>query len=398
MSLNKKALIFIEDGSFSYDNRVIRETAALVDQGWDLTVISPRFHGDPFFRKINEKLRAYYYPKPSTETESLAGHLLEAASSLFFGTILAFYVSLRHGFLIFQACNPLDILWLIALPYKALGRKFIFDQHDLVPELLLSRNSDRKSLIYRSAILLERISYGLADAVISTNHSYKGTAISRGGRSPDGVFVVRNGPDLDKFRIVPPKEGLKKDGEILVGYLGNMNPQDGIEHLVEAALYIIRKREIGNIRFVFIGGGASQRKLAERSRSLGLGEYVNFTGRIPDSDVLSILSACDICVQPDPKNPLNDLSTMNKVLEYMALEKPVIAFDLKETRVSCGPAALYAEPNNAIQLAEKIILLAGDKELRQKNGKLGRDRIVSKFSWEYSVPELLRAYQHAAGD
>jgi glycosyltransferase involved in cell wall biosynthesis len=171
-----------------------------------------------------------------------------------------------------------------------------------------------------------------------------------------------------------------------------MNPQDGIEYLIGAANYIIKKKAIKNIRFVFIGGGGSQKRLADLSGSMDLEGYVRFTGRIPDNEVLAILSACDICVQPDPKNPLNDLSTMNKVLEYMALEKPVVAFDLKETRVSCGPAALYAAPNDANQLAEKILILAGDEELRIKLGKLGKERVVSEFSWRHSVPGLLRAY------
>ncbi len=389
----KKALIFIEDGSFSYDNRVIREANALVNAGWGVTVISPKYPDDPVYKKISKNLRAYFYAKPTME--SILGHVIEGFCSLFFGTFLTFWVFVRHGFSVFHACNPMDLLWVIALPYKLLGKKFIFDQHDLVPELMQSRGfKNPKSKIFKTLVWLEKNSYRLADTVIATNESYKETAIERGRKKPEDVFVVRNGPDLDNFKIVPPKKGLKNKAEILVGYLGNMNPQDGTEYLLKAAEEIIKKWGIANIKFVFVGGGSSQPDLHEESLNMGLESHVKFTGRIPDDEMLSVLSACDICVQPDPFNPLNDKSTMNKVLEYMALEKPVIAFDLKETRVSCGDAALYAKTNDVIDLADKIIYLTNNPELRSHMMKVGRERVEKKLAWDYSVPYLLGAYKH----
>ena len=247
-------MLFIEDGSFSYDNRVRREAKALNDAGWDITVISPRYKKDPLYKKVNDNLRAYYYPKP--DTESLPGHVIELIFSVFFGSVLTFWVFIRHGFSVFLACNPMDILWLIALPYKFIGKKFIFDQHDLVPELILSRSDiNPRGLMIKIFYLFERISYRLANVVISTNESYKEVAISRGSKKPEAVFVVRNGPDLNKFQVVPPKQGLKKASEILVGYLGNMNPQDGVGYLLEAADIIVNKQSRESVKFVFVGGG-----------------------------------------------------------------------------------------------------------------------------------------------
>ena len=247
----------------------------------------------------------------------------------------------------------------------------------------------------RALLFLEKRSYRLADTVIATNESYKETAVLRGGKSPDDVFVVRNGPDLKKFRPVPPMTGLKGTGQILVGYLGNMNPQDGVDHLLKAAETVVLRHGRRDIRFLLIGGGGAQPGLVELSRSLGLEKNVSFTGRIPDDAMLSSLNACDICVQPDPFNPLNDKSTMNKVMEYMALKKPVVAYDLKETRVSGGDAVLYARPDDVDGLARAIMALADQPEARAEMGRKGRERVERLLSWEHSVPFLLAAYRHA---
>ncbi len=392
--LKKKVLLFIEDGSFTFDNRVLRETKALREAGWSVTVISPKFKGDPLYRRIDEDLRAYAYPKPDAET--LMGHFKEVFVTLTLGSLLTFWVYLRHGFSVFHACNPMDILWLIAWPYKLIGKKFIFDQHDLVPELILSRsNVDPQGWFIKIFLWFEKRSYRLADVVIATNESYKEKAVVRGKKRTEDVFVVRNGPDLRKFRPVPPNKGIKSEHEILVGYLGNMNPQDGADYLLRAARVIVRERRLSHIKFVFIGGGSSQPRLHQESRSWGLDDSVTFTGRIPDAEMLAALSACDICVQPDPMNPLNDLSTMNKVMEYMAMEKPVIAFDLKETRVSGGDAALYVKPNDVGALVDQIIFLADRPDLRRQMGRAGRRRIEGMLAWKFSVEGLLNAYKAA---
>ncbi len=390
--MNKKALIFIEDGSFTYDNRVIRETEALLNAGWDITVICPKYPDDPFYRKIIHNLRVYFYPKPNAETA--LGHLFEHTVSIFFGSILTFWVSIKHGFSVFQGCNPMDILWAIILPYKLFGKKFVFDQHDLCPELLLSREGGSKNtILYKVLMALEKISFKVADSVIATNESYKQVAIERGEKSPEDVFVVRNGPDLNKFKKVPPKSGLKGNTEFLVGYLGNMNYQDGVDYLLEAAKRIVETRD--DIRFIFIGGGSCQPNLKEMAKKMGLERYATFTGRLPDAEMLETLCACDICVQPDPLNALNEVSTMNKAMEYMAIEKPVVTFDLKETRVLCGDAALYAKPNDAAELAQKIMHLADNFDLRVEMARKGKARVEMFLSWEYSVPNLIAAYNYA---
>ncbi len=392
--MTKNALIFIEDGSFTYDNRVKRQADALVENGWNVTIISPSFPGDPFYRRLHDRLRSYHYPKP--QAESAPGHIVEHSVSLIMGILLTAWVALRHGFTIFHACNPLDILWLVALPYRIFGKKFIFDQHDLCPELYLSRKGTRESdLFYRALLFLERRSYQIADAVIATNESYQETALVRGRRRNEDVFVVRNGPDLDRLQKTEPRAGLKGEREILVGYLGNMNFQDGVDLLVETARYVRDELDRHDIKFVLVGGGSCQEALAEQSRAMGLQDTVTFTGRIPDDDMLATISACDLCVQPDPPNPLNDKSTMNKVMEYMALEKPVVTFDLTETRVSCGEAALYARPGDVADLADKIVYLADKPQERERMSQLGRKRVETTLSWEYSVPNLLAAYQHA---
>ena len=389
--MKKNALIFIEDGSFTYDNRVIREATALVQANWNVTVICPKYPDDPFRKIISRRLRVYYYPKPNAET--LPGHLFEHLVSLVFGSALTFVVAMRHGFSIFHACNPMDILWAVALPYKAFGKKFIFDHHDLCPELLLSRKEGKKGLFYKILTVLENISFRFSDAVIATNESYKKVAMTRGGKQSREVFVVRNGPDLQKFRRVHPVKGLRKEkGEILVGYLGNMNYQDGVDYLLEAARYIVSRRK--DIRFVLVGGGSFQSNLKILASEMGLDKHVRFTGRLPDREMLETLSACDICVQPDPINALNDVSTMNKAMEYMALEIPVVTFDLKETRVSCGDAAVYATPNDIEELGDQIMRLADDPKLRKKMARLALDR-VRTLSWEHSVPNLLGAYEFA---
>lgn len=390
--MKKRALILIEDGSFTYDNRVKRETEALLKAGWEISVVCPRFKGDPFYRRVNSRLRVYFFPK--FEANSVIGHVLEHAVTLLLSGMLSGWVFLRHGFDVVHACNPMDVFWLVALPYKWLGKRFLYDQHDLCPELFLSRDGrepSNTSLLLKMLLALERGSYRTADVVIVANESYKQVALRRGKLKPDRVFVVRNGPDVDRFTEALAHPASVNE-EIRVGYLGNMNQQDGVEYLLNAAHAVVHEYKRSDIKFVLVGGGSHQQRLARLSAAMGLQPYVTFTGRIPDAQMFSTLRACSICVQPDPRNALNDLSTMNKAMEYMALAKPTVAFDLHETRVSCEDAALYAEPNNSQDLARKILELADDPGLRIRLGHKGRQRILTRLAWQFSVPALLRAY------
>lgn len=390
----KRALIFIEDGSFTYDNRVIREAQALCENGYEVVVLSPRYKGDPLHKQIAPNLHAYFYPKPNAQ--GALGHVLEHSVSLLLGSAGTAYIAARHGFSVFHACNPMDIGWLIALPYLPFGKRYVFDQHDLCPELYLSRGEgDTGSPFFRALSWLERRAYRHATTVIATNESYKRVAIERGGKRPEAVFVVRNGPDLAKFKPLAAATGFKNSGQVLVGYLGNMNKQDGVEELLFAAEELVKHEGRTDLRFVFIGGGAHQPELKAEAARRGLEAVVSFTGRLPDAEMLAALNACDICVQPDPKNPLNDKSTMNKVMEYMALKKPVIAYDLVETRVSCGDAALLVDPQEARGLARAIRRLADEPKERERLAAAGYERVQHVLAWPYSVPKLLAAYEHA---
>ncbi len=393
--MTKRVLIFIEDGTFTYDNRVIRETFALIEEGWEVVVICPKSPKDPFYQRINEKLRVYFFPKPTAQ--GVLGHILEHSISLVVGSLLTLWVYVHHRFSVFHACNPMDILWLVALPYKPFGVKFIYDQHDLCPELFLSReDGGANSVFYRVLLLLERLSYRMAHSVIVTNESFKEIAVERGNKDPDDVFVVRNGPDLSQFKPTEANQEIRRQARTVVGYLGNMNHQDGVNYLIEAANEIVNRRKRADILFVLIGGGSVQESLARTVKDMSLEKQVFFTGRMkPDKEMMAVLSACDICVQPDPLNPLNDKSTMCKAMEYMALGKPVIAFDLKETRISCGDAAVYVTPNDYVELADKIMLLAERDDIRERMARAGRVRVENGLSWDSSVPNLLRAYKNA---
>ena len=391
----RRVAIFIEDGSYSIDNRVQRESRTLQAAGYRVVVISKRIKGDRWRRCWDDGVVSYHYP--AFEAAGTAGQLIEHGLTLVVGAIFTFYAFLRHRFEIFHACNPIDTLWLIYLPYRLLGCRFVFDQHDLCPELFASRPGDSSRLIARGLRWMERWSYRTARTVISTNESYAEVARTRGRVEQRAVFVVRNGPDLQRFdRPVAPEAIRRDDAEIVVGYLGNMNAQDGVDYLLDAAKELLADATIPPLRFVMIGGGASQPALVARTVAEGLADRILFTGRVPDDRLLALLKACDLCVQPDPKNPLNDVSTMNKAMEYMALSKPVVAFDLRETRRSCGDAALYAADHTAGALAAEIRRLALNPALRADLSERGRRRVETELAWPFQARHLLSAYAHAS--
>jgi len=389
----KKGLIFIEDGSFLLDNRVQREVRTLTRAGLSVTVICPRYPGESR-HDHRHGVHVYRYRKWAP-SEGLVGHACEYASSLLKGGALSLFVFVRHGFHVFHACNPPDILFLLARVYRLLGVSFLFDHHDVCPELYLSRFENPRPLVHRVLGWLERKTFEASDVVVATNGSYRRIAMERGGVPADRIFVVRNGPDLNKFQPGPPDPELVRPGRILVGYLGNMNPQDGVDVLLRAARHIKEVRGRRDVHFVFVGGGDAHPKLVSLCEEWNLSDIARFTGRLPDREMLATLNACDLCVQPDPSNPLNDVSTMNKIMEYMALRKPVVAFGLEETRVSGGDAALYAEPNRVEDLADKILLLADRPDLRQELGERGLRRVEESLSWEHSEAALLEAYEAA---
>jgi glycosyltransferase involved in cell wall biosynthesis len=313
---------------------------------------------------------------------------------LFWEFWYTWWIYLRHGFQVIQGCNPPDDIFLIALPFKALGVKYVFDHHDAVPELYFSKYG-RKGFLYGIQLWLERLTYRFSDVVMVTNNSYRDLALTRGRVDPNDIFVVRNGPDLKTFNPVPADPTLKHGKPYLVGYVGTMGVQDGLDILLEVAQHLKRLGR-HDIHFTCIGGGPELDTLRQVTRDKQLDDTVNFTGRIPDDQLLAILSTADICVNPDRPSEMNDISTMIKIMEYMALGKPIVQFNSKEGRFSAQDASLYADTRNQVSdFAGKILWLIDHPDERKKMGECGRRRVENELSWEHSIHNLFAAYEKA---
>ncbi|MFD8174763.1 glycosyltransferase family 4 protein [Streptomyces sp. NPDC059709] len=388
----RRALILVENLSVPFDRRVWQECTTLRDAGWTVDVICPRGTKRDTEAEIEiDGVRIHRYPLRAA-TGGPAGYLREYGAALWHTARLARRVGPVH---VVHACNPPDLLFLPALWLKRRGARFVFDQHDLIPELYLSRFGRGKDLLYRGVCALERMTYRAADIVLATNESYKAVAVHRGGRRPEDVFVVRSAPATDRFQPVPPEPELKRGKPHLLCYLGVMGPQDGVDYALRALAKL--RDELGRTDWhaVFVGSGDAFEAMVELSRSLGLSDRVQFTGRVPDVDLVRYLSTADVCLSPDPRNPLNDVSTMNKVLEYMAMGRPIVSFDLREARVSAGEAAVYAPANDEGAFAALVAQLLDDPERRARMGKIGEERINGQLAWRNSQASLLAAYAAA---
>jgi glycosyltransferase involved in cell wall biosynthesis len=295
---------------------------------------------------------------------------------------------------VIQACNPPDIFWPLAMAFRALeGTKFVFDHHDLCPELYRSRFPDGAKLPLRGLLALERRTHRAANHVIATNDSYREIAMTRGGKAAADVTVVRTGPDPQRLKPGEADPGLRRGRRFLAAYIGVMGPQDGVDIVVRAADIVVNKLGREDIAFTLIGSGDCFDDLVALRDELGLAGHVEFTGRVPDELVTRIMSTADAGLSPDPKNPLNDVSTMNKTMEYMAFGLPVVAFDLRETRVSAGDAAVYVEPNDERAYAEAIVALMDDEPRRARLGKLGRARVEQELAWDHQKRAYLGVYE-----
>ncbi|MFF0428779.1 MULTISPECIES: glycosyltransferase family 4 protein [unclassified Streptomyces] len=391
----RRALILVENLSVPFDRRVWQECTTLRDAGWEVHVICPRGEKrDTEAEAVIDGVRIHRYPLRAA-TGGPAGYLREYGTALWHTVRLARKVGPVD---VVHACNPPDLLFLPALWLKRQGARFVFDQHDLVPELYLSRFDRGKDLLYRGVCALERMTYRAADVVLATNESYKDVAVRRGGQRPEDVFVVRSAPDIDRFHPVPAEPELKNGKPHLLCYLGVMGPQDGVDYALRALAKL--RDELGRTDWhaVFVGAGDAFDEMVALSRRLGLSEQVRFTGRIPDADLARYLSTADVCLSPDPRNPLNDVSTMNKVLEYMVMGRPIVSFDLREARVSAGDAAVYAPANDESAFAGLVARLLDDPEERARMGKIGQERIGGQLSWRHSQESLLAAYAAACRD
>jgi len=389
--VKRKALIIVENQSVPPDFRVLKEARSLRDNGYDVTVLCPRSKNWSRGLEVFEGIRIYRHPT-SREGSTTGGYLWEYGCALFWELLYTCWIFLRHGFQVIQGCNPPDNLFLVALPFKFFGVKYIFDHHDASPELYLSK-SGKTTFLHKILLALERGTYHFSDAVMVTNNSYKQLAITRGGVAAEDVFVVRNGPDLKTFQPVAPNPALKDGRRYLIGYVGTMNSQDGLDILVEVAQYIkgLGRRDI---RFVCVGGGPELPTLRKMVRDRDLTDTIHFTGFIPDLEMLEVLSTADVCVNPDRPCEMNDISTMIKIMEYMALGKPIVQFDSKEGRFSAQEASVYADKADPISsFAHKILwLLERPDELRSR-GEFGRARVEHELAWGRSVGHLLAAYE-----
>lgn len=386
-----RVLIIVENLPSPFDRRVWQEASTLRDAGHEVSIICPKGKGYEKSFEIIDGIHIYRHSLP-LEADGAIGYALEYGVALFWEFVLAWKVFFTRGFDVIQACNPPDLIFLVAAVFKLFGKKFVFDHHDINPELYEAKFG-RRDVFYKLMLLCERLTFRMADVSIATNESYKKIAIERGGMPPDRVHVVRSGPKLDRLKIVPAVPELRKGRRFLVGYVGVMGKQEGIDLLLQSVEHIVYNLGRRDIHFGLVGGGTELDALTRYSEELKISDFVTFTGRVSDAELLNMLNTADVCVNPDVANEMNDKSTMNKIMEYMALAKPIVQFDLTEGRVSAQEASLYASKNDIEDFAVKIVELLDDPVARKRMGEFGLRRVQNELQWDFEVPKLLAAYE-----
>lgn len=385
----RRVLIIVENLPVPFDRRVWLEARTLAAAGATVTVICPVGQGHEQREEVLDGVTIYRHPLPA-ESGGAAGYLSEYAAALFWQTRLAWRAHFRRGFDVIHGCNPPDLIFLVALQFRLLGRRFLFDHHDIAPELFEAKFGKRGPL-WRLLMLCERLTFGCATVSIATNDSYRAIALTRGRMQAEDVFTVRSGPDLSRVSPVPPDDRWRNGRRYLVGYVGVMGAQEGIDLLLRTVAHLVAKgRE--DIQFVLVGGGPSLPDLRHSADDMGLSPFVTFTGRAPDADLFQVLSTADLCVNPDRVNAMNDKSTMNKILEYMAFSKPIVQFDVTEGRFSAGESSAYARANDPVDFADRIEALLADPDRRAQMGQIGRDRVERLFAWPHQAAALIAAY------
>jgi glycosyltransferase involved in cell wall biosynthesis len=385
-------LIIVENLPVPFDTRVWQEATTLVAHGYDVSVICPKGRGYERPFEVIDDVHIYRHPLPR-EAHGPVRYIVEYGSALFWELLLATRVFVTRGFDVIHACNPPDMIFVVGGLFKLLfGTRFVFDHHDLCPELYEAKFG-RRDLLYHALLACERLTFCVADMSIATNDSYRRIAIERGGMHPDRIFVVRSGPDLKRIRPVQPNDALKRGRRYLVGYIGVMGVQEGLHYLIEAACHIVHRLHRHDIHFGLVGDGPERQELQDRCTELGLKEYFTFAGRVSDAMLLEMICTADVCINSDVVNPMNDKSTMNKIMEYMAVSKPIVQFDVTEGRFSAQDASVYARPNDPIDLAHKIVDLLDDPQRRQSMGEYGRRRVESDLAWHHQAPLLLSGYE-----
>lgn len=392
MSKSKRVLMLLGNNTYPQDSRVRHEAKSLTNAGYKVKIICPKKKGQTW-RAEEEQVQIYRYPPPP-EAQGVAGYIVEYGYSLLVTFLLSLYVFVGKGFDVIHAHNPPDLFVLISGFYKLFGKKYIFDQHDISPELYCARfNGQINRTVYRALLFFEKLSYRLADQVIATNGSYKKIQMQRGKVPEKRITIVRNGPDLEEIKHISNCP-VKSSGPYTILYLGDMGFHDGIEHLLQSLKHLIN--EIGRTDFkcILVGSGDARDSLKTLSVSLQISKYLTFTGWVPHKKVSKYLQTADLCVSPEPSNNYNSRSTVIKILEYMAGAKPVVAFDLPEHRITAGDAALYAVSNDELDFARNIAALMDDKELRTRLGRIGRERIETRLAWKYQQEYLFKVYMN----
>lgn len=389
--MSRRILIIVENLPSPFDRRVWQEATTLRQNGYEVSIICPTGKGYEKRYEVIDGVHIYRHALP-LEAEGALGYVVEYATALFWEFVLAWRVLLTRGFDAIHACNPPDNIFVVGGFFKLLGKKFLFDHHDINPELYEAKFG-RRDFFYKVMLAWERWTFKTADVSIATNESYKRIAIERGGMQPDKVFVVRSGPKLDRLKIMSPVKSLKRGRHYLVGYVGVMGAQEGIDCLLRSIRYIVQDMGRNDIHFGLVGGGTSLDQMKSYAEELGIADYVTFTGRVPDQEMLEMLNTADVCVNPDVANEMNDKSTMNKIMEYMALGKPIVQFDLTEGRYSARDASLYAKKNDDVDFALKIVELIDDPVRRETMGEYGKRRVETELEWKYEAPKLLAAYE-----
>lgn len=389
----RKVLIIVENLPVPFDRRVWMEATTLHRAGAQVAIISPTGKEYTAHEETIDGIHIFRHELPADASSAL-GYLKEYGVALWCELRLAIKVWRRMGFDVIHACNPPDLIFLVALPFKLIGKRFLFDHHDINPELYEAKFG-RRDVFWQLMRLFEWMTFKLADVSIATNESYRRIAIERGGMNPARIAVVRSGPDISRFHPVDPDESLKNGRRFLIGYVGVIGEQEGLDLLLEAVAHIVHVLGRHDIQICIVGSGSSLAQMQQLSVTLDIATHVTFLGRVSDDRLMQILSTSDVCVNPDRVNPMNDKSTMNKIIEYMAMGKPIVQFDVTEGRFSAQDASLYAKANDPVDFAERICELVDDKARRDVMGAVGRDRVERHLSWEHQIDKLIGIYQQA---
>ncbi|MHB0858706.1 MAG: glycosyltransferase family 4 protein [Anaerolineae bacterium] len=384
--------MLLENAWYPQDERVRREAEALTSFGHSVSVICPAARGQ-CRRETLSGVQVYRYPAPP-DGDGFLGFALEYGYSIAAMLAISVPIFLRKGFDVVHAHNPPDMMVFIGALYKLLGRRFVYDHHDLAPEMYMARlNGEGSPLVHRALVQLEKLSCRVADHMISVNESYKDVALERGRMPRDRITVVRNGPNLSRLNPVAPDPVLRSKAQTILGYVGQLGRQDGLDYLLRALHHLVFTLGRHDVYCVIVGRGTMLPELQAMARELSLEDKIWFPGWVTDEELIRYLSTADICVDPDPSNDFNDRCTMVKMMEYMALGKPIVAFDLPEHRVSARAAALYARPNDELDMARKLDALANDPSMRARMGRYGRQRAESELAWHHQEQHLFEAYE-----